>query len=61
MITDSIAVAYGPSTVRAKVGKGEEVTITEETDYPFDGTVRFRIKSDKPVKIFILHEDPGLG
>jgi hypothetical protein len=37
------AVAYGPSTVRAKVAGGVEATIVEETEYPFDGTIRFRI------------------
>ncbi len=30
-------VAYGPSIVKARVGKGNEVIITEETDYPFNG------------------------
>jgi hypothetical protein len=44
------AVAYGPSVVRAKVGKGKEVTITEETNYPFNGLITFTIDSDGPVK-----------
>ena len=35
-------VAYGPSVVKAKVGKGNEVTITEETDYPFKGSVKLQ-------------------
>jgi hypothetical protein len=43
-------VAYGPSVVKAKVGKGKEVTITEETDYPFSGTVKLTISSDKSVR-----------
>jgi len=54
-----IAVTYGPSTVTAKVGSGEEITITEETDYPFDGTVRFRIKSEKPVRFSFYLRIPG--
>ena len=49
-----IAVAYAPSTVRAKVGKGKEVTITEETDYPFKGSITFRMKMEEPVR-FPLH------
>ncbi len=36
-------VAYGPSIVNAKVGKGKEVMITEETSYPFSGLVKFSI------------------
>jgi uncharacterized protein len=38
------AVAYGPSTVRARVATGVEATIVEETDYPFDGRIRFVVK-----------------
>lgn len=35
------AVLYAPCEVKAKVGDGVEVKIVEETDYPFDGTIRF--------------------
>ncbi len=39
------AVALGPSRVTAKVGAdGAEVTIIEETKYPFDGIVTFTMK-----------------
>ncbi len=38
-------VTYGPSVVKAKVGKGREVTISEETDYPFEGSVRLTIST----------------
>ncbi len=39
------ASMYAASTVRTKVGAGEgkEITIEEETDYPFSGTVTFKI------------------
>lgn len=41
---------YGASTVRARVGdEGRWVTIHEETDYPFSGTVTFRIEAEGPV------------
>ena len=36
-------VTYGPSIVKAKVGNGKEVTITEQTDYPFKGSVKLII------------------
>jgi len=43
------AIAYGPSEVRAKVADGVEVTLTEETDYPFDGRIRFTVKPSRNV------------
>ncbi|HEY63983.1 MAG TPA: hypothetical protein G4O02_05375 [Caldilineae bacterium] len=43
------AVAYGPSEVRTIVGSGTNVTIIEETDYPFSECLRFRISCDEPV------------
>ncbi len=48
------AIAYGPSVVKAKVADGTVVTIAEETDYPFDGTIRFTVRADRPVA-FPLH------
>ena len=48
------AVAYGPSRVTAKVGEGQEVTIVQQTEYPFDGTIRFKIDAAEPVA-FPLH------
>ncbi len=40
------AVAYGPCAVTATVGDGEgtEVTIDEETTYPFEDTIRFTVE-----------------
>ena len=48
------AVAYGPSVVKAKVADGTEVTVTEETQYPFDGVIRFAVQAPKAVR-FPLH------
>jgi len=45
-----IAGIYGPSSVRAKVGHGAIVKITEETDYPFDGNIQFKIETDKKIE-----------
>ena len=43
------AVALGPCVVTAKVGDGTEVTVEEQTSYPFDGPVKFVVKTAKPV------------
>ncbi len=37
------ALVYAPSSVRANVAGGLPVEITEETGYPFDETIRFRV------------------
>ena len=53
MATDDNGLAlvlYGPSVVKAKVARGNEVTITEETDYPFRGTISLTIQTSKSVK-----------
>ena len=47
------ALIYSPSEVTAKVGD-VPVTITEETNYPFDESVKFTLSSKKKVK-FPLH------
>jgi hypothetical protein len=36
------ALIYAPSEVKAFVGEGRQVTIREETGYPFGETIRFR-------------------
>lgn len=42
------AVAYGPSDVRARVGRGVGVTIEERTEYPFRQDVELVITPDVP-------------
>ncbi|MHC4563181.1 MAG: beta-L-arabinofuranosidase domain-containing protein [Planctomycetota bacterium] len=43
-----VAWMYGASEVTAKVGKsGAEVTVVEQTDYPFSGKVRLKVKTAK--------------
>lgn len=44
------AIAYGPCRVTAKVADGQEVTIVEETEYPFDGNIRMTIRTAEPVE-----------
>ena len=41
---------YSPSEVKIKVADGQEVTITEDTRYPFNGNVKFTVKTDKEVE-----------
>ena len=48
------ALLYGPSEVTAKVAGGSEVTITEETAYPFGNTVSFTIHTSEDL-VFPLH------
>jgi len=47
-------VAWGPSSVKAMVGKGCQVTVKTETEYPFDGLVKITFTAEKPVR-FPLH------
>jgi len=44
------ASLYADSEVTALAGEGGKVAISEETDYPFDGEVTFRISTASPVK-----------
>ncbi|MEU2726202.1 RICIN domain-containing protein [Streptomyces griseoviridis] len=53
------AAMYAPATVRATVGQGTEVTLTEETDYPFDGTVTLTLATPRPVAFPLLLRVPG--
>ncbi len=48
------AVMYAPCSVTAQVGDGSEVTITEETHYPFDEWIELEIHTARPVR-FPLH------
>jgi DUF1680 family protein len=49
-LDDGLAAAlYAPCRVRAKAGDGTEVAIAEETNYPFGGTVEFKVGTPKPV------------
>ncbi len=52
-------VAYGPSVVRARVARAKEVTITEDTNYPFNGTVKLTINTEKAVRFPIYLRIPG--
>jgi hypothetical protein len=44
------AALYAASAVEAKVGRGVKVRIEEDTDYPFDGAVNFKLSLPETVK-----------
>jgi DUF1680 family protein len=44
------AIIYAPSEVKAKVGNGVEITFKEETNYPFDETIKFTLTTATNVK-----------
>ena len=48
------ALVFAPCEVRAKVGNGVEVTVVEQTNYPFDEKVSFIVKGVKSAA-FPLH------
>jgi uncharacterized protein len=48
--------AYGPCSIRAQVAGGALLRMEEETDYPFDGAVRLKLRLDKPAEFpLVLH------
>src|SRR4029079_11585298 len=48
------ASLYAASEVKASVGRGVEVTITEETEYPFGDTIKLKLAMTDSVR-FPLH------
>jgi uncharacterized protein len=56
-----VAVAYGPSIVKARVGNGKEVTVLEETEYPFRGRITLTVRTEKAVKFPVYLRIPGWG
>ena len=44
------ALIYAPSTAKIKVAGGNEIQVNEETNYPFDESIRFTFKMANPVK-----------
>lgn len=43
------AAMYAPSEVRARVGRGVDISIHETTEYPFGDEIEFRIETPEPV------------
>jgi DUF1680 family protein len=53
------AVIYAPSSVTAKVAEGGEVTIVEDTAYPFDDQVRLAVSCERPADFPLYLRLPG--
>jgi hypothetical protein len=53
------AALYAPCKVTAKVGDGTQVTVIEDTRYPFDEGIEFTVKTSKPVKFPLYLRIPG--
>ncbi|SBV96614.1 beta-L-arabinofuranosidase domain-containing protein [uncultured Dysgonomonas sp.] len=44
------AAIYAACEAKVKVGDGTEITIGEDTQYPFDGAIRFKVNTPKKVR-----------
>lgn len=54
-----VAALYGPSTFSGTSAEGHSYTITEDTDYPFSQTIRFRFTADSNIKLPLMLRIPG--
>ena len=54
------AIAYGPCEVYMTIG-GQQVTVIEETDYPFRGEVRFKVRGKCPGGVSVMAPHPKVG
>ena len=55
-----VAAFYGPSQITVNLGdSGQEVTIIEETQYPFSEQINFRVHTGQPVKFTLWLRIPG--
>jgi hypothetical protein len=50
---------YGSCSVTSEVGRGEKVCIREETDYPFDTSVRMTVSAEASVEFPLYLRIPG--
>ncbi len=53
------AILYSDSQVKAKVGDGSEVSITQQTHYPFEEQIRLTMKMAKPTEFPLYLRIPG--
>ncbi|WP_129311477.1 beta-L-arabinofuranosidase domain-containing protein [Streptomyces sp. L2] len=53
------ASLYGESSVRAKVGDGTWITVTEQTEYPFGDTVTLTVRTPRTVAFPLYLRVPG--
>ncbi|MBM3477488.1 MAG: transcriptional initiation protein Tat, partial [Armatimonadetes bacterium] len=53
------AVLYAKCSVKAKMGEGTEITVTEDTDYPFGETVKLTLSAPQQVSFPLYLRIPG--
>lgn len=53
------ATLYGPSAVRATVAGGVQARIEEQTNYPFEETIRLRVTPSEPARFPLYLRIPG--
>ncbi len=53
------ASLYGPETVKCTLSKGESVTVSEKTNYPFENSVDFVFSMDKSTEFTFKMRIPG--
>jgi len=54
-----VAVVYAPSKVTTLVAGDKKVTVIEETEYPFDETITFTVKTAQAVEFPLYVRIPG--
>ena len=52
-------VTYGPTVVNARVGNGRTVSVSEDTDYPFNSSVKLTINTEKAVRFPVYLRIPS--
>ena len=50
---------FGPSTLTTKLSNGQAISLTQQTDYPWDGTVAITIEKAPPEPLGIMLRVPG--
>ncbi len=55
---DVAALLYGPSRFSSKIGE-QSVTITQDTEFPFEESIRFTIATEQPVSFTLRLRIPG--
>ena len=53
------AALYAPCKITAKVDSGQEFTVTEETNYPFEESIRFKFSADGPARFPVTLRIPS--
>ncbi len=53
------AIMYNSCLTKAKVGNGTEITLIEETNYPYEEQIRFTLETSQNVKFPLYFRVPG--